>query len=144
MKYWSNEGKHSELFEKIWAKYVPVQGESENLYGELVRCFGRINYDMGNNGAGNIWEERLPDGFFDDDEDDAEYVMDNNWEPMFDKLKLVIDRRLIEKLEDETENLAILGNFERVHVIDEVGDALGDYLIKNGIEKLLDFETDAV
>jgi hypothetical protein len=135
MKYWQNEGKHSEFFEKIWGKYVPTHGESENPIGEVVRCFGRINYEMGNNGCCNMFEEELVDGWniWDcegDDEREREYVMTEFYTELFETLKGWVDGSLVESLKEECEKLRISGNFKNVKVIDQVGDALGDKILK--------------
>jgi hypothetical protein len=133
MKYWNNEGKHTELFETIWEKHVPTSGESDHPIGEVVRCFGRINYDMGNNGAGNIFEEKTTREYFsydddDDYEEDIEYEL--VWEEVFDELVSWVGHDMVESLKNECENLVIFGNFDNVKVIDQVGDALGDKISK--------------
>ena len=138
MKYWNNEGEHTTLFDSIWFEHIPVQGESEDAHGELVRCFGRINYDMGNNGAGNIWEETDDSFYYDDDEDDIGLLYDiemelcESWVYFFERLETVLPSKLIESLREETMNLNRSGNFNNVYVIDEVGDALGKYIIEQG------------
>lgn len=52
--YWNNDGAYTDLFDKIWEEEVPKTGESKTVDGELVRCFGRLNYDWGNNGNCNV------------------------------------------------------------------------------------------
>jgi hypothetical protein len=139
MKYWEDKGKHTALFDKIWKKLVPDQGECENEIAELVRCFGRINYEMGNNGCCNMFEMELVDNssWYDDEEDyDDEYEagdLDEYYDRMFAKLNGPVDYSLMKGLEHECRNLAnecSSSKFDKVHVIDEVGDALGDYIVK--------------
>ncbi len=52
--YWDNNGAYTELFDKVWKENVPSQGGADNVHGELVRSFGRLNYDYGNNGNCNV------------------------------------------------------------------------------------------
>jgi hypothetical protein len=133
--YWSNKGKHSSFFDKVWEEKVPVLGESTSIIGEAVRCFGRINYDLGNNGGGNMVDEELSDGYYmwdceDDDERECEYVINEFWLPMFDTLMFWVGKDLVERLKEEVIDMAS-GVINDAKVIDEVGDALGDRLLKS-------------
>ena len=141
MKYWNKTGKYDKLFDEIWNELVPASGESTSPVGELVRAFGRINYDMGNNGAGNIYE-----GWGDYGEDEwgdpieREVEMVSFYESLFSRLVMPVGLVLVNKLKEETlymvehystfsYNKPPLGGEE--WVIDQVGDALGDYIVKN-------------
>ena len=133
MKYWDNEGKHTKLFEEIWDKHVPAQGESESPIGEAVRCFGRVNYDMGNNGCGNIYEKVHTNSGYFDDEEDEEYELEfygDMWEDVFGTLAKWVGYSLVEDLKEECQMVFETSNFDRVEVIDKVGDALGDKILK--------------
>jgi hypothetical protein len=54
--YWANDGAYTPELDEAWTKLVPSSGEAETLHGELVRAFGRLNYDYGNNGNCNAVE----------------------------------------------------------------------------------------
>ena len=56
-KYWNKTGKYSQLLDEKWNELVPDSGEAETEIGELIRSFGRINYEMFNNGCCNMFEE---------------------------------------------------------------------------------------
>jgi hypothetical protein len=51
--YWANNGAYSTLLDEKWNELVPSSGNAETLHGELIRCFGRLNYEFGNNGNCN-------------------------------------------------------------------------------------------
>jgi hypothetical protein len=82
--YWANNGAYSEMFDIIWHELIPSSGNAETVHGELVRCFGRLNYEFGNNGNCNLHDwvsETCPhcdgDGYesnysFNDDEEEQE------------------------------------------------------------------------
>ena len=57
--YWANNGAYSELFDKKWDELVPANGKCSTIHGELMRCFGRLNYDYGNNGNCNVRDFQL-------------------------------------------------------------------------------------
>jgi hypothetical protein len=51
--YWAKDGAYNEIMDLKWETLVPSQGEANTIHGELVRCFGRLNYEFGNNGNCN-------------------------------------------------------------------------------------------
>lgn len=57
--YWADDSVNSEKMSKLWDELVPSKGEADTVHGELVRAFGRLNYEFGNNGNCNAieWEE---------------------------------------------------------------------------------------
>lgn len=152
MKYWSHEGKHNDLFDAIWEKYVPASGESSNEIGEVIRAFGRINYECGNNGCMNMFEdgEEIGHPFFrgDDDEDDyyePEYEIELSqfYGEFFDTIREFVgitNTKLIDDLEEEMEMVNNSGNFSRVKVIDQVGDLIGDIILKDHPEFVKDLD----
>ena len=54
--YWAKDGAYNEIMDLKWETLVPSQGEANTIHGELVRCFGRLNYEFGNNGNCNCIE----------------------------------------------------------------------------------------
>lgn len=54
--YWDSNGKYQAEYDKLWEEFVPLSGESENEYGELIRIVGRLFYEYCNNGNCNAAE----------------------------------------------------------------------------------------
>ena len=54
MKYWNGEGQYQDLFDKHWKNLVPESGRADTAEGNALRAIAKINYDIFNNGAGNI------------------------------------------------------------------------------------------
>lgn len=61
--YFDGTGTYQGTFDKLWAKYVPAQGESPIRHGEAIRCIGRFCHEIYNNGAGNAIREREEYGY---------------------------------------------------------------------------------
>lgn len=124
-KYWNKTGKHSQLLNEKWDELVPDSGEAETEIGELIRSFGRINYEMSNNGCCNM---------FNDNDPDEEYLskidleLDKMYGGFLDKISHAInDDLLMAELGGECENLFINSDFNKEDwIIDEVGDRVGE------------------
>lgn len=57
--YWANNAPYSELFKERFKDLVPKEGSCDNLHGELIRCFAKLNYDFHNNGNINVLETEM-------------------------------------------------------------------------------------
>lgn len=79
--YWRGNAEYSELMDEKYAELVPDQGIADTIHGEMVRAFGRLQYDYCNNGNGNAREvENLADTCWDcmgSGEDDEGEECDN-------------------------------------------------------------------
>lgn len=103
--YWADNSCNSFVMNNAWELLVPKKGEATTLHGELVRCFGRLNYEYGNNGNcnsvddvyetcpscdGSGWEEiecRQCDGdgyFFNDEDEKVDCDCDNGIAETYD------------------------------------------------------------
>ena len=84
MKYWSGEGQYQDLYNKYWNELVPATGEADTDEGNAIRAIARINYDVFNNGAGNIVNESM------EVDDDGEwytlYEVERWWDEFFEEL----------------------------------------------------------
>lgn len=124
MQYWTHKGKYSEILNKAWKDFVPDYGEAKTEIGELVRAFGRINYELFNNGCCNMFEELL--------NEDYEGSLDIETDSMFQGflntlLEATNNPDLIAALERECRIVYETGNFEKEKwIIDLVGDAVGE------------------
>jgi len=124
MQYWIQKGKYTSLLNKAWKDFVPFEGEAKTEIGELVRAFGRINYELFNNGCCNMFEELL--------NEDYEGSLDIEIDPMFqDFLNTILEATnnpdLIAALERECRIVYETGSFEKEKwIIDLVGDAVGE------------------
>ena len=124
-KYWNKTGKYSQFLDEKWNELVPDSGEAETEIGELIRSFGRINYEMFNNGCCNMFNDNYPE---------EEYLskidleLDTMYGDFFDKISHPInDEFLIAELEKECSNLFINNDFNKENwKIDEVGDRVGE------------------
>lgn len=122
MKYFYNKGEHTNLIKKCWDKFVPFDGAANTILGEVVRSFGRINYDIGNNGACNLVN------------DDGDRICDYSIyffrtleeqnvisERLSHQLKLACIKKANQKI-----------SFEEIGpIIDEVGDKVGAWIKTN-------------
>ena len=144
MKYWDQVGKHTKLFNAIWEELVPAKGESDNPVGEMVRAFNRIGYDMGNNGAGNMYE---------DWGDGESGVLSDYFKDLYAKLVMPVGLDLVRKSKRETQYM--VENYstfsykkpplgEEEWAIDQIGDALGDYILKNDLYRMKNPEPQSV
>ena len=94
MKYWNGEGQYQDLFDKYWKALVPESGRADTAEGNALRAIAKINYDIFNNGAGNIVNQ------VEEMDDDGEYYTDYSlnpwWNEYFDDIEefagLNIDR----------------------------------------------------
>lgn len=55
--YWNQKGRYQEVYDKIFAEFIPSHGEAKNHHAEAVRCISRIYYDFFNNGFCNAIDE---------------------------------------------------------------------------------------
>ena len=92
--YWNNNGVYQQELDRLFEKFVPVSGRSENLIGEVVRAANRLYYEFCNNGNGNalettpVWVEcgyckgtgYIEDRVYDEDEICVEKCPDCNGE----------------------------------------------------------------
>ena len=95
MKYWNGKGKYQDLFDKHWKKLVPESGRADTVEGNALRAIAKINYDIFNNGAGNIVNQ-IEDMMDEDDEYYTDYSINPWWNEYFDDIEdfagLNIDR----------------------------------------------------
>ena len=94
MKYWNGEGQYQDLFDKHWKNLVPESGRADTAEGNALRAIAKINYDIFNNGAGNIVNQ------YEEMDDDGDYYtnceINRWWEEYFDDIedysRLDVDR----------------------------------------------------
>jgi len=94
MKYWNGEGQYQDLFDKHWKNLVPERGRADTAEGNALRAIAKINYDIFNNGAGNIVNQ------YEEMDDDGDYYtnceINRWWEEYFDDIedysRLDVDR----------------------------------------------------
>lgn len=124
-KYWDKTGKYSQLLNEKWDELVPPSGEAETEIGELVRSFGRIHYEMFNNGCCNMFHDSNPEEEY---LNEIDLELDGMYGDFFDKISHAInDDVLMIGLERECENLFINSNFNKEDwIIDLVGDRIGE------------------
>lgn len=85
MKYWNGEGQYQDLFHKHWKNLVPESGRADTAEGNAMRAIAKINYDIFNNGAGNIVDQAEE---MDDDGDYyTEYSVNPWWEEYFEDVE---------------------------------------------------------
>ena len=85
MKYWNGEGQYQDLFDKHWKSLVPESGRADTAEGNALRAIAKINYDIFNNGAGNIVEQR--EEMDEDDEYYTDYSINPWWNEYFDDIE---------------------------------------------------------
>ena len=94
MKYWNGEGQYQDLFHKHWKSLVPESGRADTAEGNAMRAIAKINYDIFNNGAGNIVDQ--VEEMDEDDEYYTNYSINPWWNEYFDDIEdfagLNIDR----------------------------------------------------
>tara|TARA_A200000159_G_scaffold162690_1_gene187105 strand:+ start:3248 stop:3649 length:402 start_codon:yes stop_codon:yes gene_type:complete len=94
MKYWNGKGKHQDLFDKHWKNLVPESGRADTAEGNALRAIAKINYDIFNNGAGNIVNQ--VEEMDEDEEYYTDYSINPWWNEYFDDIEdfagLNIDR----------------------------------------------------
>lgn len=122
-KYWSKTGKYSQLLDEKWNELVPQSGEAETEIGELIRSFGRINYEIFNNGCCNMFDAK-----YDEDDHIISMKLDKFYFDLFNNLMCAIpDDYLITELETECRSLFKNGDFNKENwKIDEVGERVGE------------------
>ena len=132
MRYWDRSAEHYDLVDEARSKLVPIMGDAPTTLGQMVRAFSNINYDIFNNGGGNLYEANLVGGPFWDDSEEEEYEneLKELTEDHLYALKMFIDRRLVKKLEEEILNIHECDITSIEPVIDEVGDAVAQVLIE--------------
>jgi len=85
MKYWNGEGQYQDLFHNHWKNLVPESGRADTAEGNAMRAIAKINYDIFNNGAGNIVNESM------EVDDDGEwytlYEVNPWWEEYFEDVE---------------------------------------------------------
>ena len=84
MKYWNGKGKYQDLFDKHWKKLVPESGRADTAEGNALRAIAKINYDIFNNGAGNI--VRQTEEMDDYGDYYTEYEIERWWEDFFEEI----------------------------------------------------------
>ena len=85
MKYWNGEGQYQDLFDKHWKKLVPESGRADTAEGNALRAIAKINYDIFNNGAGNIVNQ--VEEMDEDDEYYTDYSINPWWNEYFDDIE---------------------------------------------------------
>lgn len=55
--YWNEKGRYTALYDKLYAKLVPEEGNSSTIAGEMLRVASSVYYDIFNNGGGNLNQE---------------------------------------------------------------------------------------
>jgi len=85
MKYWNGEGEYQDLFHKHWKNLVPESGRADTAEGNAMRAIAKINYDIFNNGAGNIVDQ------VEEMDEDGEYYTEHSinrwWEEYFEDVE---------------------------------------------------------
>ena len=85
MKYWNGKGQYQDLFDKHWKRLVPESGRADTAEGNAMRAIAKINYDIFNNGAGNIVNQ------VEEMDEDGEYYTDYSinpwWNEYFDDIE---------------------------------------------------------
>lgn len=74
--YWNNNGAYQQEMDRLYDKFVPVSGRSENLTGEVIRAANRLYYEFCNNGNGNTLQSRTVcggSGYIDDFDETCDY-----------------------------------------------------------------------
>jgi hypothetical protein len=61
MSYWNHKGRHQKLYDRLYAKLVPDNGEAGSDSGELLRTMSNVYYDIYNNGGCNLLDSKLSD-----------------------------------------------------------------------------------
>ena len=127
-KYWNKTGKYSQLLDEKWNELVPDLGEAKTEIGELIRSFGRINYEMFNNGCCNMFDAK-----YDEDDHVVSMKLDKFYFHLFNNLSFALDNitvsngYLITELETECRSLFKNSDFNKENwKIDEVGDRVGE------------------
>ena len=85
MKYWNGEGKYQDLFDKHWKNLVPESGRAETAEGNALRAIAKINYDIFNNGAGNIVNQ--VEEMDEDEQYYTDYSINPWWNEYFDDIE---------------------------------------------------------
>ena len=85
MKYWNGEGQYQDLFDKHWKKLVPESGRADTAEGNALRAIAKINYDIFNNGAGNIVNQ--VEEMDEDNEYYTDYSINPWWNEYFDDIE---------------------------------------------------------
>ena len=85
MKYWNGEGQHQDLFDKHWKKLVPESGRADTAEGNALRAIAKINYDIFNNGAGNIVNQ--VEEMDEDEQYYTDYSINPWWNEYFDDIE---------------------------------------------------------
>tara|TARA_R100000278_G_scaffold15900_1_gene16260 strand:+ start:646 stop:1047 length:402 start_codon:yes stop_codon:yes gene_type:complete len=85
MKYWNGKGKYQDLFDKHWEKLVPESGRADTAEGNALRAIAKINYDIFNNGAGNIVNQ--VEEMDEDEEYYTDYSINPWWNEYFDDIE---------------------------------------------------------
>jgi hypothetical protein len=85
MKYWNGEGEYQDLFHKHWKNLVPESGRADTAEGNAMRAIAKINYDIFNNGAGNIVDQ--VEEMDENEEYYTEYSINRWWEEYFDDIE---------------------------------------------------------
>ena len=144
--YWNENGKHQGMLQAIWDKFVPAQGESSDPVGEVVRCFFRFVYESHNNGNCNMYDSQMvqQESYWQTDEDEDDYYeeeweltdMDSFYMDMFETMSdFVRDFELMNRFEKEMRELAegyggSSSRFDKITVMDELGDKIGDIILE--------------
>jgi hypothetical protein len=85
MKYWNGEGQYQDLFDKHWKNLVPESGRADTAEGNALRAIAKINYDIFNNGAGNIVNQ--VEEMDEDEEYYTDYSINPWWNEYFDDIE---------------------------------------------------------
>ena len=85
MKYWNGEGQYQDLFDKHWKNLVPESGRADTAEGNAMRAIAKINYDIFNNGAGNIVNQ--VEEMDEDEEYYTDYSINPWWNEYFDDIE---------------------------------------------------------
>lgn len=54
MRYWSGQGRHQKIYNRLRDKLVPDVGNANTEAGEIIRVIGNVVYEVGNNGGCNF------------------------------------------------------------------------------------------
>lgn len=122
--YWDNEGKYQEQYTKAWEQLIPLQGEAEDGWPELLRCISRIGYDYYNNGFCNLWRTW----------DDGDTKMDSYYESIVEYLEDNLPNDLYKDLRAFLYDAKGYGNWsDQAGIIDRITDHILEGIAEDGL-----------
>jgi hypothetical protein len=62
LTYWVGDDPRAKKLSDLYDTLVPQVGEADTMHGELIRIFNKHDYEIYNNGGGNMWD-RVSEGY---------------------------------------------------------------------------------